>query len=128
MIDIKNEFCLQGVCSFKETIDEVINILNVHEFDFDIKLILLEALNNAFIHGNLRDLNKPMFLRCFYNGKRVKFEVEDSGNGFQYESFNNEISDENLLSDSGRGLFLIYKLSDNLEIIKNIVSIEKNLF
>lgn len=128
MIEIKNEVCLQGVYSFKEVIDNVINILNVHNCDFEIKLILSEALNNAYIHGNLRNVNKPIFLRYFYNGKKVKFEVEDSGKGFLSESFKNEISDEKLLDESGRGLFLIYNLSDKLEIRKNVVFIEKDIF
>lgn len=127
MIEIKNEVCLQGIYSFKETIENVINILNVHEFDFEIKLILSEALNNAFVHGNLRNLNKPIFLRYFYDGKKIKFEIEDSGTGFINENYKNEISDENLLDDNGRGLFLIYNLSDKLEIKENVVIIEKKI-
>jgi hypothetical protein len=43
MIEIKKEVCLQGICSFKETIENVINTLNIHQFDFEIKLILSEA-------------------------------------------------------------------------------------
>ena len=127
MIPIKNEFCLQGICSFKEVIDNVINTLNIRKFDFEIKLILSEALNNAFIHGNLRNLSKPIFLRYFYDGVKIKFEIEDSGKGFKSENFIKEISDENLLADGGRGLFIIYSLADNFEIRKNMVIIEKNI-
>jgi len=127
MIPIKNEVCLQGICSFKEIIDNVINILNIRKFDFEIKLILFEALNNAFIHGNSKNLSKPIFLRYFYDGVKIKFEIEDSGKGFKSENFIKEISDEDLLADSGRGLFIIASLADNFEIRKNMVIIEKNI-
>lgn len=127
MIEIKKEVCLQGICSFKETIENVINTLNIHQFDFEIKLILSEALNNAFIHGNLKNMDKPIYLRYFCDGKKVKFEIEDSGKGFQWQNLENEIPDDKLLDDSGRGLFLIFNLSDNLQIKKNVVIIEKNI-
>lgn len=128
MLEIKEEVCLQGLCSFKETIDIVINTLNLSNITFEIKLILTEALNNAFIHGNLKDVNKPIFLRYFYNGRSIKFEIEDSGIGFKNLCFKKEILEENLLDESGRGLFIIYNLVDKFEVKNNVLFLEKYIF
>ena len=127
MLEIKDEICVIGLTSFKEIIEKIINSLKLSNFVFEIKLILTEALNNAFIHGNLKDKNKPIFLRYLYDGKSIKFEIQDSGLGFENVNLKKEIQEENLLEERGRGLFLIYNLVDKFEVKKNILIIEKNM-
>lgn len=122
-----NEFILYGLSEHKQVIDRIIAELNVSEYSFDIRLILTEALTNAFKHGNKMNVDKPIYLRYLYDNSSVRFEVEDSGSGFENLIVNKEISEENLLDDQGRGLFLIKNLSDNIEMKKNILVIQKSL-
>lgn len=126
----ENEFVLYGLSRYAETIDTIINeIDNVVTVDncFDIKLILTEALTNAFKHGNNSDKSKPIYLRYIYNGTIIKIEVEDSGYGSQNISIPEAISDDALLQCAGRGLFLIKSLADNVELKRNTLIIEKNI-
>lgn len=47
-----NEFILYGLSKHKQIIDKITAELNASKYNFDIKLILTEALTNAFKHGN----------------------------------------------------------------------------
>ncbi|WP_242967918.1 ATP-binding protein [Tepidibacter mesophilus] len=123
----KNEFVLYGLDNYKQVIDNVINELNISHDCFDIKLILTESLTNAFKHGNNSDNYKPIYLRYIYNNMNIEFEIEDCGNGFKSLSIPNKLSDENLLNDSGRGLFLIECIADNIEFKENKLIIQKYL-
>ena len=122
-----NEFILYGLSEHKQIIDKIIAELNAYQYNFDIRLILTEALTNAFKHGNNMNVNKPIYLRYFYNDTSVKFEISDSGTGFENVIIHEQLQDENLLCDGGRGLFLIKSLSDKIEFRKNTLIIQKCL-
>ncbi|PAB59532.1 ATP-binding protein [Anaeromicrobium sediminis] len=123
----KREFVLYDLTQYKKIIEEVIRDLNASEYYFDIKLILTEALTNAYKHGNKSNNKKSIYLRYFYNNNELKFEIEDSGSNQKNITIPNEISDENLLDGSGRGLFLIKSMADNVEYKGNMLIIQKYL-
>ncbi len=122
-----NEFTLYGLSEYKQIIDKIISDLNASEYNFDIKLILTEALTNAFKHGNNKNVDKPIYLRYLYNNSSVKFEIEDCGSGFKNVIINEPLEEENILEDQGRGLFLIKNLSDHIELKQNTLIIQKSL-
>ena len=122
-----NEFILYGLSEHKEIIDKIIAELNAYQYNFDIRLILTEALTNAFKHGNNMNVDKPIYLRYFYNGTSVKFEISDCGTGIENVIIHEQLQDENLLCEGGRGLFLIKSLSDKIELRKNTLIIQKCL-
>lgn len=79
----------------------------------DIKLSILEAVNNAIIHGNKFDSNKTVRI---YEKKEDGFliiKINDQGGGFNPEKVKDPTSEENLLSPGGRGIYLIKYLSDD---------------
>lgn len=123
----KNEFILYGLTKYKEIIDKIIDDLKAFHDYFDIKLILTEALTNAYIHGNNGKVDKPIHLRYTYDDIKVRFEIEDSGPGFENVIIPGEAIDETLLNESGRGLFLIKCIADKLELRNNTLIIEKYL-
>lgn len=123
----KNKFTLYGLSKYEEIIDRIIEDLNASKHYFDIKLILTEALTNAFKHGNHNDIKKPIYLTYYYDGQNIKFEVEDSGPGFKDVIIPNEACEQDILNDSGRGLFLIKSLVDTIELRENTLVIEKQL-
>ncbi|MFT5874202.1 MAG: serine/threonine-protein kinase RsbW [Clostridium sp.] len=122
-----NEFILYGLANHKEIIEKINADLNTLEHSFDIKLMLTEALTNAFKHGNKGNIESPIYLRYAYDGIDVTFEIEDSGTGFENFSISEEPSNECLLNDSGRGLFLIKCMADKIELRKNTLIIQKRL-
>lgn len=120
-----NEFILYGLSGYKQIIDKIIQELNAYQHNFDIRLMLTEALTNAFKHGNNMNVNKPIYLKYFYNGTSVKFEIKDCGTGFENVIIDEQTQDENSLNDSGRGLFLIKNLADKIELRQNTCIIHK---
>ncbi len=121
------EYILYGLDNNREIIDKIITDLDISNYYFDIKLILTEALTNAFKHGNNSNINKPIHLRYNFNGKSIEFQIEDSGTGFGNVMISDKISDKNILSDNGRGLFLINCIADKIKFNNKTLIIEKHL-
>lgn len=118
------EIVLYGISNCMEIIDKVISDFKLFKYSFDVKLILTEALTNAFKHGNNEDSSKPIYLKCFHESKYVQFEIKDSGKSGQEISIDN-YSYEDILKDSGRGLFLIKSIADKVEFKNNTLIIKK---
>ncbi len=85
-----------------------------------IMLALSEAVNNAIIHGNNEDPKKQVVvLSTFDEENRVlTISVEDEGEGFDPEEIPDPLKEENLLNESGRGVYLIKQYADELQFSK----------
>lgn len=83
--------------------------------EFEIELALQEALANAIRHGCQGDPTK--FIQCIvtyeYPGD-VLIVVRDPGPGFELASVPNPLERTNVLKGSGRGIFLINQLMDEV--------------
>ncbi|MFA5146230.1 MAG: ATP-binding protein [Candidatus Omnitrophota bacterium] len=82
---------------------------------FDIRLCVEEAVRNAIVHGNRSD--KSRFVRVAYwiKDDKLSVEVEDEGGGFIHGDVADPTADDNIMKNSGRGVFLIKKLMDLVE-------------
>ncbi|MGA1861678.1 ATP-binding protein [Deferribacter thermophilus] len=100
-------------------IDEIIKVLKNWVFDekeiYYLELIIVELLNNAIIHGNNNDPLKKVFVNMELVDNMIKIEVIDEGDIFEL-NIPNYVSP---LSDCGRGLYLVSKLVDNINILKD---------
>lgn len=134
----RNEFVLYGLAKYMETIDKIINEiedLTTSDTCFEIKLILTEALTNAFKHGNNKDGCLPIYVRYVCNETIIQIEVENCGSYtcsciekvLQNIKVSEIISDDNLLNDAGRGLYLIKCLTNKMEMKNNKLIVEKEL-
>src|SRR5215469_7040919 len=85
----------------------------------DIELALREALANAVIHGNHEDANKRVYVecRCYRNGE-VLITVRDEGEGFDTNASTDPTLPDKLLSDHGRGIYLMQQLMDDVRYEK----------
>ncbi len=81
---------------------------------FDIRLSAEEAIKNAIIHGNRNNKDLPVFITYSLKGNKFTMEVEDQGGGFDPDSVSDPTEEKNLLKASGRGVFLIHKLMDEV--------------
>jgi serine/threonine-protein kinase RsbW len=74
----------------------------------DVELALLEALNNAVVHGNRLDARKLVHVRCRCKvGEGISVVVSDQGQGFDASSVPDAVAVENLLAEHGRGIQLM---------------------
>ena len=73
-----------------------------------------EAVNNAILHGNKSDPRKKVCVTCSVNRESVSLRVKDEGKGFDPGKVPNPLDDQNLLKESGRGIFLIRSMMDEV--------------
>lgn len=78
----------------------------------NLLIAVSEALVNAIVHGNQLDTLKKVFLNITYNDSFITVRVQDQGSGFDTSQIPDPTLDENLLSEHGRGLFIIKSLVD----------------
>jgi serine/threonine-protein kinase RsbW len=81
---------------------------------FDVKLCLEEALINAMKHGNKFDPKLEVEVELEAKDGILSIEVRDQGEGFDFTKIPNPTEKDNLHKNSGRGVFLIKKLMDDV--------------
>ncbi len=79
-----------------------------------LAIAVTEVGNNAIIHGNKRDPNKQVHLDIGVRDGEVRVVIRDEGAGFNPETLSNPLDPENLLRESGRGVFIVRSLMDEV--------------
>jgi len=80
-----------------------------------LAIAVTEAVNNAILHGNKQDMSKNVHVRfVFYEGK-LEVKIRDEGDGFNPENVSDPLAPENLLKESGRGIFILSTLMDDVQ-------------
>lgn len=78
-------------------------------------MALREALANAIKHGNKLNPEKRVFVAIrLEEGDELRMVVEDEGEGFDPSQLADPRSPENLLKESGRGVFYIRHFMDEV--------------
>ncbi|MEY3417927.1 MAG: hypothetical protein RL308_951 [Bacteroidota bacterium] len=90
----------------------------------NIMVAVTESVNNAIRHGNDCNKDKNVSLSLILEGKKIKFLVEDEGNGFDYINLPDPTAPENIEKPGGRGIFLMQNLCDEVNFSKNGASVE----
>lgn len=80
-----------------------------------LMISVTEAVNNAIVHGNRSNPAKKVVVTCEVLPGWLVVLVDDQGKGFRPESVRNPLTKENLLKESGRGIFLMRTLMDKVE-------------
>lgn len=93
----------------------------------NLLIATLEGANNAIVHGNKLKEELSVSLKAQYDDKVLVVSIEDKGPGFDYKNIPDPTAPENIENVSGRGVFLMTKLSDNL-VFKNKGSIVEMYF
>jgi serine/threonine-protein kinase RsbW len=79
-----------------------------------IAMISREAAANAVLHGNRKDPGKKVRARFSVTGDALTIQVADEGSGFDPTSVPDPLSPEGLLKPSGRGIFLMRAIMDEV--------------
>ncbi len=77
-------------------------------------VVVTEAVNNAIIHGNKRNASKKVVVTGTVQDHLLVIKVKDEGKGFDPQGIPNPIDEGNLLRESGRGVFLMRQLAENV--------------
>lgn len=113
-----------GIDNIGEHLDNIINSLNLEKQYFEIKLILVEAINNAFIHGNKKDKEKPIDVEWRLKGNLLEFYITDCGEGVE-KLADYDYKSGDIFNESGRGLLIINLYSDSVEFKNNSIIMKK---
>jgi serine/threonine-protein kinase RsbW len=112
--DVKN------ISLVEKLIDELTEKHDLHN-DVYGKLLLsvVEAVNNAIVHGNKMDFDKDVVIEYSIDDNKIDFIITDMGDGFDYNNLPDPTKPENIEKTHGRGIFLMNHLADEIEFSKN---------
>jgi serine/threonine-protein kinase RsbW len=113
---LKIESEIQNMRIVERIIDEISAELNISQDNYGkIMVSTMEAVNNAIIHGNKSDKSKYVVIKISGGKHLLKVSIEDEGTGFRPKEIPDPTKPENIENISGRGVFLMSKLADNIE-------------
>jgi len=79
-----------------------------------ISVAVLEAVNNAILHGNKLDYSKNVTIRISLDEECVSCVIKDEGEGFDFLCIPDPTLPENIEKTHGRGVFLMNHLADSV--------------
>jgi serine/threonine-protein kinase RsbW len=101
-------------------VDEVSTDLSLNDEIYgNVMIATLEAANNAIIHGNKGQEEKIVDILFTKEKSRIILRIQDQGPGFDFNNIPDPTSPENIEKIHGRGVFLMQKLSDQIEFFEN---------
>ncbi len=102
------------------TVEEFVNYFAIElklnkEKVASLLLAVTEAVTNAIIHANKSDKNKLVKISVEKKDGKLFIKIKDQGKGFDPSNVPDPTAPENLLKDSGRGLYLMRFYMDDLK-------------
>jgi serine/threonine-protein kinase RsbW len=83
---------------------------------YRIGMSVREGVINAFHYGNQEKPEKKIYLAVDLTPQKMIIHVLDEGKGFRLEDVPDPLAEENLLSTSGRGIFLMRAFMDEFNV------------
>lgn len=94
----------------------------------NIMIAVTEAVNNAIKHGNRGDARKNVTLALGVEDNLIRFSIRDEGSGFDFHHLPDPTAPENLENPSGRGIFLMKHLADEVEFLDGGKQVELRFY
>lgn len=85
---------------------------------YRIGMSVREGVINAFHYGNQERPEKKIHLALDITDEKLIIHVLDEGTGFTLADVPDPLAEENLLSTSGRGIFLMRAFMDEFDVVK----------
>ena len=106
---------IENICAIEKMIDEMSDEIKISSDIYGkILIATIEAVNNSIVHGNQLDPNKKVFIEIFFDKPNLHILIADQGKGFDFTTVPDPTTPENIENVSGRGVFLMKRLADNL--------------
>jgi serine/threonine-protein kinase RsbW len=116
---IKIESKLSNLSVVENAIDTITRDSGINRENYGkIMVSVMEAVNNAIVHGN--KYNEKKFVNVYFSleNNLLQVTIEDQGKGFRPSEVPDPTEPENLENVNGRGVFLMKNLADELEFNK----------
>jgi serine/threonine-protein kinase RsbW len=111
---------IENINLVERLIDEISASCNLSsEIYGNLLVAMVEAVNNAIIHGNKLDESKEVHIWYEIDSHNIIFEVKDQGPGFNFNHLPDPTLPENLEKPHGRGIFLMKHLVDEMQFSDN---------
>lgn len=115
----------ENIVEVERFVDQLKDKMHISDDLYGHLLIsLTEAVNNAIIHGNGLNETKKVLLQCKKEGNTISFIVTDEGEGFDYNNLPDPTDPNNIEKLTGRGVFLMKQLTDQLIFSKGGSEVE----
>lgn len=116
-VSYRMESTLESVNQAEEVATKIANKIGFDEEDVNrISMAVREAAVNAVLHGNAYDPAKKVTFGFENTGGALVITVADEGRGLKPDSIPDPLAPENLLKQSGRGIFLMRAFMDEVRI------------
>lgn len=113
---LKVESRMSNLRIIENAVDEITGSIGINQDNYGkILVATLEAVNNAIKHGNKDNPDKLVDVAIEYNNDEMIITVTDEGDGFNPAGIPDPTMPENIEALSGRGVFLMTKLSDSIK-------------
>ena len=84
---------------------------------YRIGMSVREGVINAFHYGNQERPDKKIHLALDITNEKLVIRVMDEGKGFKLSDVPDPLAEENILSTSGRGIFLMRAFMDEFDVV-----------
>lgn len=84
-----------------------------------ISLPVIEAVTNSILFRNENDPQKSVKLYAVKGNRKIVITVEDEGKGIDFEKLPNFTTTNKLMEETGRGMYLMVSLPDELLFSRN---------
>lgn len=81
----------------------------------NIVIAITEAISNAIIHANKSDHKKKVTIEIDFTDDEMITKVKDEGPGFDPNKIADPLHPDNLLKESGRGIFILNSFLDSVD-------------
>lgn len=81
----------------------------------NLSIAVTEAVGNAIVHGNKKDPNKKVEIIFEIQNDQIQISVVDEGSGFNLEQLADPLDPDNVMKESGRGIFILKTLMDDVD-------------
>lgn len=107
---------LSNLRIIENTVDEITREIGISYNSYGKILVsLLEAVNNAIIHGNNSLTEKFVDISIDYKKERLTIKVKDEGPGFIPWKVPDPTIPDNIEQVNGRGVFIMSRLADEVK-------------
>lgn len=107
---------LKTLNEVEKLVDEITSEFSISsELYGKVQVSIIEAVNNAILHGNKLNAEKMVTLAYEIEENLMKFIIADEGPGFDFNNVPDPTTPENIEKPHGRGIFLMRHLCDTID-------------
>jgi serine/threonine-protein kinase RsbW len=111
---------LRNVQRVEKMTEKIATYMNFTDEDKDsLAIAVTEIVGNAIVHGNKKKKDKKVTIAFEYKADTIVVAVQDEGEGFNEKEIANPLEPENLLKESGRGIFIVRALMDQVDFVRS---------